>query len=291
MVRHEGRSLRTTARRMPVARSAPPRPRRQRTRRSCTSARRGDVLMRPPWRSLSACRAIAGGGRAGGERLRPGWRPACGARPSATRPPSCLVRRGRLLGRTRTRLGSLGRPPRLDLLVAAAPRVVPGARRPRGVERDPHSEPIVIGFERARTARELQSGPRRSSPRPSWALVIHAWRVPGAAVVRRGRPLLAAPLREVSEITGDLDEMFAGQASDIAEAGASARPRARARCERSGGSSPPPPAGGGLMAAAEARTRRARGSSALVGACGARHPTVPRASASSGAVHHAELAP
>jgi nucleotide-binding universal stress UspA family protein len=78
--------------------------------------------------------------------------------------------------------------------------------------------PTVIGFDASDGARQAVSTAARLFPdRP--AVVVHAWR----SAVRRslaGSALLATPLEEVSSIAGDIDELFAGAARDIAEEGA-----------------------------------------------------------------------
>ena len=78
--------------------------------------------------------------------------------------------------------------------------------------------PALIGFDGSDGARAaIRTAARLFSGRP--ALVLHAWRSP----VRRsytGSALLHAPLKELSEIAGDLDEVFAGAARDVSGAGA-----------------------------------------------------------------------
>jgi nucleotide-binding universal stress UspA family protein len=78
--------------------------------------------------------------------------------------------------------------------------------------------PTLIGFDGSDGARAaIQTAAQLLGGRP--AIVMHAW----ASPVRRSRAgsaLLAAPLEELSEIAGELDQLFAGQAHDIAEEGA-----------------------------------------------------------------------
>jgi nucleotide-binding universal stress UspA family protein len=78
--------------------------------------------------------------------------------------------------------------------------------------------PVVIGYDGSDGARHaIAVAARLLHDRP--AVVVHAWSSP----VQRslvGGSLLAAPVAEIQEITRDLDEVFAGQAQDIAEEGA-----------------------------------------------------------------------
>lgn len=78
--------------------------------------------------------------------------------------------------------------------------------------------PVLIGYdgsEDARAAIAVTAGllPARR------AIVVHGW---SSSISRSfvGESLLAAPLAEVREITRDLDAVFAGDAGDVAEAGA-----------------------------------------------------------------------
>jgi nucleotide-binding universal stress UspA family protein len=78
--------------------------------------------------------------------------------------------------------------------------------------------PALIGFDGSDGARAaVRTAAQLLRDRP--AIVVHAW----ASPVRRSRAgsaLLSAPLEELSDIARDLDELFAGQARDIAEQGA-----------------------------------------------------------------------
>jgi nucleotide-binding universal stress UspA family protein len=77
--------------------------------------------------------------------------------------------------------------------------------------------PVLIGFDGSDGARAaVTTAARLFSGRA--AVVVHAWRSP----LRRshtGSALLAAPLDELAEIAGDLDEAFAEGAREIADAG------------------------------------------------------------------------
>lgn len=78
--------------------------------------------------------------------------------------------------------------------------------------------PAVIGFDASDGARAaVRSAARLFPGRPT--VVVHAWR---SAVKRSlvGSALLATPLDEVASIARDIDELLAGNASDVAEEGA-----------------------------------------------------------------------
>lgn len=78
--------------------------------------------------------------------------------------------------------------------------------------------PIVIGYDASDGARAAVRAAAQLFPGRA-AVVVHVW----ASPVRRslaGAALLAAPLKEVAEIAGDFDDMFAGEARDIADEGA-----------------------------------------------------------------------
>ena len=78
--------------------------------------------------------------------------------------------------------------------------------------------PIVIGYDASDGARAAVRAAAQLFPGRA-AVVVHVW----ASPVKRslaGAALLAAPLEEISEIAGDLDEMFAGEARDVADEGA-----------------------------------------------------------------------
>jgi nucleotide-binding universal stress UspA family protein len=78
--------------------------------------------------------------------------------------------------------------------------------------------PVLIGYDESDGARAAIALAARLVPgRP--AIVVHAWSSP----VQRsfaGSALLAVPLPELNEVARDLDGVFAGEAEDIAGAGA-----------------------------------------------------------------------
>ena len=78
--------------------------------------------------------------------------------------------------------------------------------------------PVVIGYDGSAEARSAIVMTARLLPGRR-AIIVHGWSSP---ITRSwaGESLLAAPLTEVREITGDLDAVFAGDAGDIAEEGA-----------------------------------------------------------------------
>jgi nucleotide-binding universal stress UspA family protein len=82
----------------------------------------------------------------------------------------------------------------------------------------PHDGPIVIGYDGSDGAREaIAVAARLVSGRP--AVVVHGWTSP----VRRtftGESLLDAPLDEIQEVASSLDELFGGEADDVAGEGA-----------------------------------------------------------------------
>jgi nucleotide-binding universal stress UspA family protein len=78
--------------------------------------------------------------------------------------------------------------------------------------------PVVIGYDGSDGARDaIAVTARRLDDRR--AVVVHAW---SSAVQRSlvGGSLLAAPGADIQEIARDLDEVFAGQAQEVAEEGA-----------------------------------------------------------------------
>jgi len=80
------------------------------------------------------------------------------------------------------------------------------------------SGPALIGFDGSDGARAaVRTAARLLSGRP--AVVLHAWRSP-VRRSRAGSALLSAPLDELAEIAGDLDEVFAAEAREVADAGA-----------------------------------------------------------------------
>jgi nucleotide-binding universal stress UspA family protein len=76
----------------------------------------------------------------------------------------------------------------------------------------------VIGYDGSDGAREAIAVAARLLPgRP--AVVVHGWTSP----VRRsftGESLLDAPLDEIQEVASSLDQLFAGEADDVADEGA-----------------------------------------------------------------------
>lgn len=78
--------------------------------------------------------------------------------------------------------------------------------------------PVLIGYDGSAGARAAVTTAARLFPaRP--ALVVHAWSSP----VQRsfvGEALLTAPLAEIDEIAHDVDDVFAGQAQELADEGA-----------------------------------------------------------------------
>jgi nucleotide-binding universal stress UspA family protein len=78
--------------------------------------------------------------------------------------------------------------------------------------------PIVIGYDGSDDAREaIALIARLDLARP--AIVAHAWSSP----IRRsltGESLMGAPLDEIQEVASSLDELFAGEAEEIADEGA-----------------------------------------------------------------------
>jgi len=78
--------------------------------------------------------------------------------------------------------------------------------------------PALIGYDGSDGAREAVRAAARLLPGRA-ALVAHAWSSP----VRRsiaGSALLSAPIEELHEIAGDLEELFRAAAGDVAEEGA-----------------------------------------------------------------------
>ena len=78
--------------------------------------------------------------------------------------------------------------------------------------------PVLIGYDGSADARAAIATTARLLPGRR-AIVVHGWSSPISRSLV-GESLLAAPLAEVREITGDLDAVFAGDARDIAEEGA-----------------------------------------------------------------------
>jgi nucleotide-binding universal stress UspA family protein len=76
-----------------------------------------------------------------------------------------------------------------------------------------HAGPVVIGYDGTDGAREAIAVAARLLPRRP-AIVVHGWTSP----IRRA--LLEAPLDEIQEIATSLDELFAGEADEIADEGA-----------------------------------------------------------------------
>jgi nucleotide-binding universal stress UspA family protein len=101
--------------------------------------------------------------------------------------------------------------------------------------------PVVIGYDASDGARAAVRTAATLFPGRE-AVVVHAWSSP----VRRsfvGAALLAAPLEEISETAGDLDELFAGRGTSPTRA---RRWRASSGSQRDRGrSSPVPQAGAG----------------------------------------------
>ena len=88
--------------------------------------------------------------------------------------------------------------------------VVPGGEADDG--------PLVIGYDRSDAAREAIADAARLFPGRA-ALVVHVWSSP----VRRsvaGTWLLNTPVDEVQQLAASLDEMYAGDADELADEGA-----------------------------------------------------------------------
>jgi nucleotide-binding universal stress UspA family protein len=81
-----------------------------------------------------------------------------------------------------------------------------------------HAGRVVIGYDGSDGAREAIALTARLVPgRP--AIVAHAWSSP----IRRsftGKSLMGAPLDEIQEVASSLDELFAGEAEEVAAEGA-----------------------------------------------------------------------
>ena len=154
--------------------------------------------------------------------------------------------------------------------------VVPAGRR----ELD---GPVLIGYDGSDGARAAVSTAARLFPARA-TLVVYAWSSP----VQRsfvGEALLAAPLAEIGEVAHDVDEVFAGQAQDIADEGATLA-REHGLDARGLVIESAPGAWRALAA-----TARAEGAAVIVAGCrgrGALASTV-LGSVSSGLVHNAEV--
>lgn len=78
--------------------------------------------------------------------------------------------------------------------------------------------PLLIGYDGSADARAAIAMTARLLPGRG-VIVVHGW---SSSISRSfvGESLLTAPVAEIQEITHDIDAVFAGQAADVAEAGA-----------------------------------------------------------------------
>jgi len=85
-------------------------------------------------------------------------------------------------------------------------------------EREPEDGPLVLGYDRSAESRAAIADAATLFPGRA-ALVVHAWSSP----VRRsfaGMQLLETPVDEVQQLARSLDEMYEGDAEELAEEGA-----------------------------------------------------------------------